>query len=300
MSTLLRGVWHVGSQTPVGAEPHRGWQLLLLECCRWHRQLSSKRQELLQTRGLLAVTLAVPPTPEGGTFQWILQRLEPLPCDAVWFVDSSLFDEARRILRGTAFAVVVVSTLGDLLAYGNGVPPQWVHDAAGGEMWAVYTVAQLNPTMPAVVTDCLGIVRKLMDGLAADTTAKKRLARIWNMLSHILDGDAEPVLELVRWMPAHQAAHAIGRVLDSRGQPLTTIMWRATRLVDALAKLSQGQAGQATSHAHSERGRQCAAQVCGCTAQATSRQPCRRVAGRPVGGHSRAGSLIRPSGRAQD
>ena len=37
-------------------------------------------------------------------------------------------------------------------------------------------------------------------------------------------------------MPSHRAAHGFGAALDSRGFPITAIMWRANRLVDALAK----------------------------------------------------------------
>ena len=37
-------------------------------------------------------------------------------------------------------------------------------------------------------------------------------------------------------MPAHGAVHTIGGARDSRGQPITPVMWRANRLVDLLAK----------------------------------------------------------------
>ena len=38
------------------------------------------------------------------------------------------------------------------------------------------------------------------------------------------------------WMPAHGGVHTIGVARDSRGKPITAVMWRANRLVDFLAK----------------------------------------------------------------
>eukprot|EP00973_Karenia_brevis_P047134 6541827-Karenia_brevis.AAC.1 len=44
------------------------------------------------------------------------------------------------------------------------------------------------------------------------------------------------MLQKLKWIPAHGAVDIIGRALDSNGQKITAVEWRANRLVDALAK----------------------------------------------------------------
>jgi hypothetical protein len=56
------------------------------------------------------------------------------------------------------------------------------------------------------------------------------------MIANNLDGDFEAASARTIWMPAHGAAHTIGKAVDSKGMPITNLMWRANRLVDELAK----------------------------------------------------------------
>ena len=56
------------------------------------------------------------------------------------------------------------------------------------------------------------------------------------MISHACDGDFTSIRITSRWMPAHGATHTIKVALDSRGKPISGIMWRANRLVDLAAK----------------------------------------------------------------
>ena len=125
---------------------------------------------------------------------------------------------------------------GRLLAAGHGVPPDWINDAAGAELWAFYQVTRLCTFMPKVVTDCLGILQGLQAGPDSSTEAKKKLARTWSMIASNLDGCFQDAASLTTWMPSHGAEHSIGQVLDSNGKPITGLMWRANRLVDFLAK----------------------------------------------------------------
>jgi len=94
----------------------------------------------------------------------------------------------------------------------------------------------MAPFLPQVITDCNGIV----DGLAGvsqwATGPKKALARTWQMVSQVLDGDFVAARQLVTWMPAHGSAASIGHAKDSRGHPIDATMWRANRLVDLFAK----------------------------------------------------------------
>ena len=89
-----------------------------------------------------------------------------------------------------------------------------------------------------IVTDCLGLLQAAGKGLAASTTAKMSLARAWNIIAHLLDGNLGTLGQArkLTWMPAHQSAKAIGCAMKSTGTPITALDWRANHLVDGLAK----------------------------------------------------------------
>ena len=172
----------------------------------------------------------------GDTFQWLLEPPGHSIEGLTWYIDGSLFDEYKRYARRTGFGIVVVSSDGSLVGLGNGVPPDWIVDAAGAELWALYSVAALDAELPMIVTDCKGLLDTLRGVPASACAHDKALARTWNMLRHILDDDFTQGARQVRWMPSHTSAHAIGSVPASDGQYITATMWRANRLADALAK----------------------------------------------------------------
>ena len=196
---------------------------------------------MLRTRGLFTVVADLPPPPVGDTFFWVLPPSGDLPDDALWVIDGSLVDAICRATCRTGFGVVVVSSVGDLLACGCGVPPSWVHDAAGAEAWAYFCVVRDSGVAPHVLTDCRGVLDALEAGVAAATLPSKRLARIWNMVATCLDDDFTPAAARTTWMPAHGAASSIGQARDSRGNAVTGVMWRANRLADLLAKSAAAQ-----------------------------------------------------------
>ena len=165
------------------------------------------RTNLLKARGLLNVSFDLPPRPVGETFEWII---EP-KCDlaeahgAVWYIDGSLHDQYKEFCKALGYGIVIVSSEGDLLGVACGRPSPWVIDAAGAELWAFYVVASMNIEVPFVVTDCKGVLDGLYDGFQACTTSKKKLARTWNLVGSILDGDFAFAASQTRWMPAHGA-----------------------------------------------------------------------------------------------
>ena len=177
----------------------------------------------------------MPCRPNQEAFNWLAGGTD-IPQGATWYIDGSLFDEARSFARRTGFGVVVVSEAGQLVACGNGIPPAWVKDAAGAELWAFYVVLRMNAEVPRVVTDCLGILEALRGSPQNAAGPSKMLARTWGMIASTLDGSFYDARVRTVWMPAHQPSRAIGCVKDSNGKPITSIMWRANRLVDVLAK----------------------------------------------------------------
>ena len=218
--------------------PPLGWQRCPPECEATAANLTAQRLDLLRSRGIFAFSIRHPAVPAEATFGWIWPPPGEWPEGSRVFIDGSLFDESRRWARRTGFGVVVVSPEGSLLAFGSGTPPGWVVDAAGAELWAFYVIASMLPFLPHVVTDCKGIIDGLSGSPMLATGPKKALARIWNMLAHVLDGDFVSARGLVTWMPAHCPASSIGHARDSRGRPIDATMWRANRLADALAKVA--------------------------------------------------------------
>ena len=217
--------------------PSDGWQQPPRVADLIKSSLQPRRRELLITRGLFTLKVSVPCRPEGGTFQRLVRPLDDgSDLDATWFIDGSLFDEAKRYFRRVGFGIAVIGMDGSLIAYGHGVPPSWVWDAAGAELWAFYFVANENASLPLIVTDCKGIVDSLMLTPQDTTRHDRALGRTWAMIRSVLDDNFQLAIERVSWMPSHESVEAVGRLRDSQGRPITSVMWRANRLADALAK----------------------------------------------------------------
>ena len=223
--------------------PPEGWQHPPAQCSKIMGIVQSQaRRDLLATRGLFALRLSVPLPPPGDTFDWILCPPDDGAAqEATCFIDGSLFDESKRFARRTGFSIAVVSNSGSLLGFGAGVPPHWIVDSAGAELWALQVVAALNVALPQVVTDCKGIVDTLQGTPESACGHKRALGRTWAMIAQLLDHDFSEAAVKVRWMPSHTSLRALGHTYDSQGQRVTTIMWRANRLADVLAKNAASQ-----------------------------------------------------------
>jgi hypothetical protein len=220
--------------------PSTGWQQPSAEAETILAALGERRRFLLIARGLFVMRVQVPKPPCDETFQWLVEPPENKLSGARWFIDGSMFDEPRRFARRIGFGIVVTSCDGTLLGYGNGTPPNWIHDAAGAEVWAFYKVASLNAFLPHTTTDCLGIVDTLASGVRAAVGEKKVLARLWGLIACCLNGDFGHAASMVVWMPAHGSKLSIGKAIKSDLTPVTSLEWRANRLVDGLAKAAAG------------------------------------------------------------
>ena len=127
----------------------------------------------------MALKVRLPERPPADTFSWVCRLPDGANAEEyVWYVDGSLFDEAKRVFRRTGFGIAAVDHRGSLIAYGHGVPPSWVHDAAGAELWAVCFVLGLRlASVPVIITDCKGILDSTTQTPQDLTAHDKALAR---------------------------------------------------------------------------------------------------------------------------
>ena len=81
--------------------------------------LTRDRRELLKTRVLFCLRVAMPEPGEGDTFEWLFGDVSQLPEDARWFIDGSMYDNIGASFKRLGFAVVVIYPGGDPLAFGR-------------------------------------------------------------------------------------------------------------------------------------------------------------------------------------
>jgi hypothetical protein len=224
----------------IATRPEGGWPRPPKEARLARSRLSEARERHLDTRALFTVRVPAPPGRQDGRFEWIRapDLNDPAINEATWYFDGSMLDGKVDLLRATGFGIAITSPEGDLLGTAKGNPPQWCSTAAAAEAWALLEVLRQSPTPPKMRTDCLGLVKTASIGAEAATAPSRQLARIWVCIANILDGDITALerTNLLVWQPAHQTLQAIGQRHGSDGKKITTIDWRANRLVDALAK----------------------------------------------------------------
>ena len=109
------------------------------------------------------------------------------------------------------FAVAVVADNGDVTAWGERVPPEWIDSAAAAELWDLYTVLRMSMGVPRAVTDWQGTLSSADRGTGPATKASMHLAKTWSMITAVLEVD---ISQLTRdrkfvWMPAHQVPSLI-------------------------------------------------------------------------------------------
>ena len=198
-------------------------------------RLGERRKEILRLQGIVCANVPVDEKPAEGSFRWISDPPDTTREDLVWYTDGSCSNPNCLEVARFGFAIVVVSSDGELIAYGAGVPPAFVTDSGMAEIWALHVVLAETPFIPRVVTDYLGVISVAKTGTAAATAASSANARLWKMIAHQLDGDITQLSSRVVWMPAHQTAAVIGTRLKSDNRTVTSLDFRANRLVDKLA-----------------------------------------------------------------
>ena len=89
--------------------------------------------------------------------------------------------------------------------------------------------------VPAILTDCMGLLHAARAGPGAMTKGKIADARIWKQIAQITGNNFDELRARMVWMPAHTSAVETCRT-KSNGLVLSTAEWRANQLADVLAK----------------------------------------------------------------
>ena len=230
--------------------PAGGWSPIPPKAKLAASRIGAARRELLDSTGLLTIKVPRLEPLEKDTFRWYSSPPDGTRSDLTWVIDGSALNTKWYTLATFGFAVVVYADDGELVAWGGGRPPAWIDSASAAEAWALATVTMHAHWEPKIITDCLGLLRTAEAGAAAATKSGKQLARTWAVIAANLDGDIAAMTSAKKlvWMPAHQGVGAIGTAIKSNGKPITSLEWRANRLVDAIAKFeaSRGMAPQTT------------------------------------------------------
>ena len=169
-----------------------------------------------------------------ATFVWKIQPPEGLVTGKVYMDGSQRNSEPKFAgccsRRGWAFTAV---NQGDVVAAAYGRPPAWITSIPGTETWAMLQATQCAMPGCQYRTDCDAVRIGCHKSQRAATASSQQLARVWAPIMANLEGTGA---EAVAWMPAHTAAHQVGRARLSNGEALTLVDRHQNALADAMAK----------------------------------------------------------------
>ena len=114
--------------------PSGGWPVAPRAAALALRAMNPERLALLQTRGLMALLVPYPSRQVEFGVRWFTEPPDVARTDLRYYIDGSLKFARCWFTARTGCAIVVVSTDGDLVAYGNARPPAWVRSAAAAEL----------------------------------------------------------------------------------------------------------------------------------------------------------------------
>ena len=217
--------------------PADGWPAMPQEGTDFISGMGTGAREVLRTRGMAVIRLKISKPWKDEVFEWKLwPDTHADESDITWYIDGSLLDGPRLITSRTGAGFAGVLSCGKLVAYGIGVPPDWITTIPAVEAWALNVILLNTLARRAVVTDCLGNVRAFERGVANATDGKRPLARVWANIFATADDITSNKEHWLVWMPAHTAKASIGVRVKSDGKAITMIDHRANSLVDGLAK----------------------------------------------------------------
>ena len=148
--------------------PNDGWGAPPQLAEEFFERLSPQRRHMLQTRGLLALSLPKPLIVDEARVRWITQQPDGCRGDLKIYIDGSLLNARFAEYSTAACALVIVSTQGDLLGIAQCRLPSKVRTAAEAEAYGLALALNFCPALPLLVTDCLALLTTACGGAAAD------------------------------------------------------------------------------------------------------------------------------------
>ena len=214
--------------------PTNGWPTRPESTNKFWNQLTTSAKHILKTRGLAVVRARVRATKE-EEIVWKKRVGADVPESSLtWYIDGSLIDGPYMTLGRTGVGFAAIDQGGILRAYGYGLPPDWILTTPSAEAWALGIVLTSTCERHSVITDCLGNVTAVVNGVQEATASNKLQARIWGPIFAALDNQFGT--GWIQWMPAHTTKKMVGVALKSSGDPISHNDHRANNLVDELAK----------------------------------------------------------------
>lgn len=141
-------------------------------------------------RGLTPVPSGVvPQAPSEETFVWAV-RPEGDVIDGTVYTDGSLFDGLPRFCGPCSrpgWAFVAADDSGRVTASAHGVPPPWVTDIHGTELWALQMASAHALPGTSFRIDCFSVLDVYARGSVSATSASRYYARIWNLICNNFD-----------------------------------------------------------------------------------------------------------------
>ena len=117
------------------------------------------------------------------------------------YTDGSMLDGPELFLARCGWSFVAIDEQGKVTAIARGVPPQWIDDIHGAEVWAMVQAALVaTPGQCTYHCDCQSVVTAIHEGMLQATSAKNRYARAYAILKSALEDT--PASNTI-WIPAH-------------------------------------------------------------------------------------------------
>ena len=139
-------------------KPEGGWHEPAGKAKEGLDKIGEERKALLRTQGLVCIKIPRHKRYPNGVCNWLTAALDVTRNDLSWYTDGSCSDPTCHEIAKLGFGIVVIGDEGSLVAYGAGITPSHVADSGMAELSAVWTAIEMSPTVPRIITDCLGIL----------------------------------------------------------------------------------------------------------------------------------------------
>ena len=201
--------------------------------------LSDGQRRLLLDRALVApVDVSLHPQSFEDSFEWTVRPDGGVvPHGTTVYLDGSMLDGPDRLVGRTGWGFCALDERGQVVAAAFGVPPWWVQDIHGAELWALYVAMSVTMLGARYRSDRLAVVQTFQAGHREATAASVELARLWSMVFAACDDYDRPEVQVdLAWMPSHTSPADVGRAYLSNGELLTECDRSGNERADLLAK----------------------------------------------------------------